>query len=73
MATIFSIFKFQVINPFASCFSMLRILFTDTEYVEVQNYPKKVVFSKGNNGIKLLDEYTNTNGFYEIPEEQKEL
>ena len=31
-ATIFSIVKFNIWNPFSSCFGMLEILFTDKEY-----------------------------------------
>lgn len=46
IATIFSIVKFSVLNPFSSCFGMLEILFTDKEYTIVQNYPHKVIFSK---------------------------
>lgn len=45
-ATIFSIVKFNVWNPFSSCFGMLEILFTDKEYTIVQNIPSRVVFSK---------------------------
>ncbi len=45
-ATIFSIAKFNVWNPFSSCFGMLEILFTDKEYTVVQNIPNRVIFSK---------------------------
>ena len=34
-ATIFSISKFEVYNPFSSCFGMIQILVTDKEFVVV--------------------------------------
>lgn len=69
-ATLFSIYKFEVINPFLSCFAMLKILYTDEQYIEVQNCPQKVIFSKGNNSKELLDKFMNDRGFYEITEER---
>lgn len=73
--TIFSVYKFNVLNPFSSCFGMIRILFTDEEYVEVQKNPNKVIFSKTadnseKSGKEYLDEYMKNRGFYYIPEEQ---
>lgn len=74
--TIFSILKFSVWNPFSSCFGMLKILFTDKEYTIVQNYPNKVIFSKGSDisnkdSENLLNEYMESRGFHFVPEEQK--
>ena len=74
-ATIFSIVKFSVWNPFSSCFGMLEILFTDTEYTIVQNTPNRVGFSKtadtsNKSGGQYLDEYMESRGFYFVPEEQ---
>ena len=74
-ATIFSILKFSVWNPFSSCFGMLEILFTDKEYTIVQNHPNKVVFSKtadtsNKSGGQFLDEYMANRGFHFVPEEQ---
>ena len=74
-ATIFSIVKFSVWNPFSSCFGMLEILFTDTEYTIVQNTPNRVGFSKtadtsNKSGGQYLDEYMESRGFYLLPEEQ---
>lgn len=74
-ATIFSIAKFNVWNPFSSCFGMLEILFTDKEYTVVQNIPNRVIFSKtGDTSDKTsgqyLDEYMESRGFYFVPEEQ---
>jgi len=65
-ATIFSIYKFSVINPFSSCFGMFQILSGDKEYTIVQNYPHKVVFSKPD--VRLLDEYMKKRGFELSPE-----
>ena len=74
-ATIFSIIKFRVWNPFSSCFGMLEILFTNKEYTIVQNIPKKVAFSKtadtsNKSGGQYLDEYMESRGFHSVPEEQ---
>ena len=69
-ATVFSIYKFGVINPFSSCFGMFQILFTNQQYVVVQNHPHKVVFSKSPNAKMLLDEYMQNRGFEILPEEQ---
>lgn len=74
-ATIFSIVKFSVWNPFSSCLGMLQILFTNKEYTIVQNLPRKVAFSKiGDSSEKMakefLDEYMEDRGFHFLPEEQ---
>lgn len=74
-ATIFSIAKFNVWNPFSSCFGMLEILFTDKEYTIVQNNPNRVVFSKtadtsNKSGGQYLDEYMKSRGFHFVPEEE---
>ncbi len=74
-ATIFSIAKFNVWNPFSSCFGMLEILFTGKEYTVVQNYPNRVIFSKtrgtsDKNGEQYLEEYMESRGFHFVPEEQ---
>ena len=68
-ATIFSIAKFSVWNPFSSCFGMLEILFTDKEYTIVQNNPNRVVFSKtadtsNKSGEQYLNEYMESRGFH---------
>lgn len=68
--TVFSIVKFTVFNPFSSCFGMLEILFTNKEYMVVQNFPVKVAFSKSSNAKKILDEYMENRGFEFVPEEQ---
>lgn len=60
-ATAFSIYKFAVLNPFASCIGMLEILFTDKEYVFVQKWPHKVLLTKGNSNY--CDRYMEERGF----------
>jgi hypothetical protein len=74
-AIIFSITKFNVLNPFSSCFGMLEILFTDKDYTVVQNIPNRVIFSKVKDtsektGKQYLDEYMENRGFNFVPEEQ---
>lgn len=64
---IFSIIKFSVINPISSCFGMVQILFTDKEYVVVQNFPKKVIFANPNYSINT---YMESRGFKFVPEDQ---
>ena len=65
-ATIFSISHFKVFNPVSSCFGMLQILFTEKEYIQVQKYPYKVVFSKP----QAFENYMVEQGFNELKEEQ---
>ena len=72
-ATIFSIVKFDVWNPFSSCLGMLEILFTDKGYTIVQNIPNRVGFSKtldtsSKSSRQYLDEYMENRGFYLEPE-----
>ena len=67
-ATLFSIYKFDVVNPYSACFGMAKVLWTNSDYVEVQNFPKKVVFAKSNNSEQLLMEYMKNRGFYNIPD-----
>lgn len=75
ITTIFSVVKFNVWNPFSSCFGMLEILFTDKEYTVVQNIPNRVIFSKtgdtsNKTGRQYLDEYMDSRSFNFMPEEQ---
>ena len=69
-ATMFSIYKFSVINPIASCTSMLKILYTDAGYIEVQNFPKKVIFAKPENTMQNLLLYMRSRGFEESTSNQ---
>ena len=74
-ATIFSIVKFSVWNPFSSCFGMVEILFTDKEYTIIQSYPYRVIFSKtsdtsNKSAEQYLDGYMESRGFHSVPEEQ---
>lgn len=74
-ATIFSIVKFDVWNPFSSCLGMLEILFTNKEYTIVQNIPNRVGFSKtsdtsSKSSGQYLDKYMEDRGFKFVTEEQ---
>ena len=70
-ATIFSLAKFHVWNPFSSCFGMLEILFTDKEYTVVQNFPKRVILSKSDQeSFEKVNKYIEDKGFYSVPEER---
>lgn len=75
IATIFSILKFSVWNPFSSCLGMLEILYSNKEYTIVQHIPRKVGFSKtsdtsNKSAGQYLDEYMANRGFSFVPEEQ---
>ena len=56
-------------NPFLSGFGFFQIIFTDKQYVVVQNYPQKVVFSKQfspeskKTGKEIFEEYMKKEGF----------
>ena len=65
-ATIFSILKFEVYNPFSSCFGMLQILFTNKDFVVVQKWPKEVVITKPG----YLNEYLKNENWEEIEEKR---
>lgn len=69
-ATLFSMAKWSVINPFSSGLGMIKILTTDTRYTVVQEYPQKVIFAKGDNAKNILDNYMEEKGFEEIKEKQ---
>ena len=74
-ATLFSISKFNVINPFSSFTGMMKILVGIDEYVIVQEWPQKIVFSKSNetggkSGKEYLDEYMESLGYEELKNEQ---
>lgn len=67
-ASMFSLFKFNVINPVSSCLGLIQILLTEKEYTIVQNYPNQVILAKPD--TKLLEEYMKKRGFTEKKEEQ---
>lgn len=70
LASIFSMFKFGVINPFSSFFGMAEILFTNKSYTIVQHFPKKVGFSKSLSYKDFLDEYMKKRGYQELKDQQ---
>ena len=63
-ASIFSILKFKTYNPISSCFGMIQILFTEKEYVVIQNNPNKVVLLKP----EYTSKYLSDEGWKEIEE-----
>ena len=70
LSSIFSIYKFRVINPFSSFFGMTEILFTNKSYTIVQHFPKKVGFSKSLSFKDFLDEYMKKRGYQELKDQQ---
>lgn len=59
--------KFEVTNSFVSASGLLRILFTEEEYVTIQHSPK-VMLSQPDPA--LLVQYMESRGYTEDPERQ---
>ena len=57
---------FGVSNPFVVANGLFQITFTDTEYVEIQSYPKVILAKPG----VSLESYMESQGFTENTEEQ---
>ena len=53
--------KFRVLNPFSSMTGLIQVIFTENEYVEIQQYPK-VILAKPN---ASLESYMKEKGFEE--------
>lgn len=68
LAIFISMTKFNVNNPFDVLNGLYQIAFADTEYIEIQNYPK-VVIAKPK---AALDTYMEEHGFAENKEEQSD-
>ncbi|MBQ7410536.1 MAG: hypothetical protein IJW20_04045 [Clostridia bacterium] len=68
IGVIVSFNKISSFNPTISGYGILKILFTDEEYIVIQSNPYKVIVAKPNQGEKtandLLDEYMYKRGFY---------
>lgn len=68
VGVILSFENFKNFNPISTCIGVMKILFTDEEYVTIQKYPYKVIIAKPNQTEKtaneLLDEYMSKKGFY---------
>lgn len=65
---ILSFNKFSTFNSFSAFTGVLKIIFTDTEYITIQNVPYKVMVSQPNSDNRtandLLDKYMYKRGFY---------
>lgn len=59
--------KFGVANPISVGVGLYKIVFTDTEYVELHQYPR-VILSKSDNAQKRLVEFMENNGYIEDEE-----
>lgn len=57
--------KFEVINPFSSSIGLMRILFTDVDYVVIQNSPK-VILSKPGWSVSSYFELQGYSYFYQL-------
>ena len=68
-ATIFSLVKFDVWNPFSACFGMIKVIGKDTQYTIVQNFPYRVILSGPNFQI---DEYMKEQGYEKSQREAEE-
>lgn len=66
MASFLCYRSFKVADPFAAAGGLLRILFTDTETVLLQEYPQ-VVLAKPD---ASLNDYMRKRKMYEKPDEQ---
>lgn len=56
--------KFRVLNPFTSTSGLIQVIFTEKDYVEIQQYPK-VILAKPN---ASLENYMKEKGFKEDTE-----
>lgn len=68
-ATIFSLVKFDVWNPFSVCFGMLKVIGKDNQYTIVQNFPYKVILS---GPTFHIDEYMKGQGYEKSQKEAEE-
>lgn len=64
ISILISLEKFNVENPFSVAIGLYKITFTDTEYVEIQEYPK-VIIAKPDNAGDLLYKYMEEKGYIE--------
>lgn len=69
IATIFSLVKFDVWNPFSSCFGMLKVIGKDNQYTIVQNFPYRVILSGPTFNV---DEYMKEQGYEKSQKEAEE-
>ncbi len=64
--------KFPVANPSSVVIGLVKIIFTDATYVEIQQYPK-VIFAKPDDTYNLLSDYMENEGFKENEEKRSGL
>ena len=67
LSSFISYAKFSVVNPFSTASGLVKVIFTDTDYVEIQQYPK-VIIAKPDTS---LDEYMENEGGYKRVEEEQ--
>ena len=58
--------KFGVINPISTAYGLIKVMFTDTEYVEIQQYPRVIVAKPDTS----LDKYMEKHGYTRDTEKQ---
>jgi len=68
ISSFLSYMKLEVANPLASGLGLAKILFTDTEYVEVQDSPR-VILAKPDNAYDLLIRVMQEEGYTHVEEE----
>lgn len=68
-ATIFSLVKFDVWNPFSACFGMIKVIGKDNQYTIVQNFPYRVILSGPTFNV---DEYMKEQGYEKSQREAEE-
>lgn len=61
-----SFLKFNTINPFGSLNGFAKVVFTDTEYVKIQEHPKVII---ANTNASLYD-YMEKQGYKKDEEKQ---
>ena len=66
-STTFSMAKFGAYNPISTAYGLFRVMFTDTDYLQIQAEPK-VVLSKPDSS--LLPEYMASLGYEELESER---
>lgn len=65
---LFSFFKFNVYNPISAFSGIIKILFSEVEYVVVQEKPAKVIFAKPD--IAIFEKYMEDNGYKCLEEDR---
>ena len=69
IGTFISISKFGVINPFQTAIGLTQIMFTETNYMQIQDKPR-VIVSKSNNAYNLFLDTMKSEGYTYLEDEQ---